>query len=199
MEIVWTAFFLVVGLTPLEHTCDTINGREINCVDENGLNQGYWEHTRKKVLVSWHGGHGSEEGCQYGEHSIYELVSCGHYRDGKKIGTWKYYSDWIKEDGKSVIIKEITYNSDGSVVEDRRSRENYWLQINKDSTEIHGYYLHPLDTINFECKDDTCVFLIAGKVTLAKFPLEDFSVVEDRLFRLQMRIDDREIRMKRSN
>ncbi len=67
MTGILTIFLLTLSLTALGQTCDTINGKVINCIDTNRLKQGYWELARKKVIVSGYSGLGGKEGCRYFE------------------------------------------------------------------------------------------------------------------------------------
>lgn len=192
MTGILTILLLTLSLTAIGQTCDTINGKVINCIDTSGLKQGYWEITRKKIIVSGYSGLGSKEGCRYFEKADFIPVAKGHYKDGKKIGTWDYYSD---NDHLISVDKQITYYSNGNQ-KIENGTEQYSIEINKDTSEVTGQFFHDFDTIQINCKNQLCVLTLTNKTELITFPFSDIYGIEYELLRLRMGIYDREIRRK---
>ncbi|MBL4586780.1 MAG: hypothetical protein JKX84_06980 [Flavobacteriales bacterium] len=196
MRQLLTLFFLTISVVSFGQICDTINGEILNCVDANGLKQGYWEMTWKRVTMSWHGGYGTAEGCQYGEIATYLPLENGNYRDNKKIGKWTYYDD-EKYWGSPYIENEITYDENGSIKVDQLKQQRYLLNINMDTSFVRGYFLHQLDSIAIMCHFDTCHFTLSNHNELTKFSFDSIAVLEDQLYRLQIGLYDREIKIKK--
>src|SRR5690554_6509362 len=142
---------LTFSLSTLGQTCDTINGKLINCADAIGLRQGHWELTKKKILVSSYGGLGSKEGCRYFEKAEYYPFAKGEYRDNKKVGTWEYYSG----DKLANLEREITYYKDGSI-KDNNMFEQYKIMISNDTLKVTGQVYHNLDTLILNCQNRNC-------------------------------------------
>jgi len=194
MTNILTILLLTISLTTYGQTCDTIDGKLINCTDTAGLRQGYWELTKKKILVSGYGGLGSKEGCRYFEKAEYYPRSKGAYKDGKKIGTWDYYS------GEHLISldRKITYYEDGSIKDDN-SADRYMLNISSDTTVITGQFYHDLDSIRINCRENKCLLTFTSGQELMSFQISDIDKLEYELLRLKIGVYDREIKKTHAN
>lgn len=190
-----TILLLIISLTTYGQTltCDTIDGKLINCTDTAGIRQGYWELTEKKILVSGYEGLGSEEGCRYFEKAEHYPRSSGTYKNGKKIDTWNYYS------GEHLISldRKITYYKDGSVKDDNLA-SRYTLNISNDSTNISGQYFHDLDSIRINCQANKCLLKLTDGQELMSFQFNDINKIEYELLRLNLGVYDREIKKKKN-
>ena len=184
---------LVISLTAYGQTCDTIDGKFINCIDSTGYRQGYWELTEKKILVSGYNGFGSKEGCRYFEEAEYYLRSSGNYKNGKKVGTWNFYS------GEQLVSldRKITFYENGSI-KDENLGGRYTLNINNDSSAINGQFFHDLDSIRIDCKANKCILKLTYGQELMSFQFKDLDKVEYELLRLNLGVYDLEIKMKKN-
>lgn len=194
MTNILTIFLLTYSLTIYGQTCDTVDGKFINCIDYEGLRQGYWELTKKKILVSGYGGLGSKDGCKYFEKAEFYPLANGHYKDGKKIGTWDYYYS-----GEHLVLldRKITYYENGSV-KDENFPELYSVEVNQDSTIVTGQFYHNLDSININCKMRNCVLTLSDGQELMSFQFNGIDKLEYELLQLKIGMYYREIKMKKN-
>jgi len=172
-------FIWLISAYSTGQSCDTINGRIMNCTDSLGLKQGYWELRNKVVLGHGYSGYGSKGGCQYYEHAEYYLRANGAYLNSKEIGSWGYYSG----DHGERLEKEITYWLNGSKLE-RNYYPNYSIKINSDSNLIQGQYFHHFDTIKIKCENNRCAFQLSFNKEITNFGFEKFEDLEFELFQL---------------
>jgi hypothetical protein len=193
MTNILTILLLTISLTTFGQTCDTINGEVINCVDTNGLRQGHWELTKKKILVSGHGGLGSKEGCRYFEEAEYYPLAKGEYVNDKKIGTWEYYSG----DKSGRLERKIRYNGDGSI-EDDNLTDRYLITISSDTLDVKGQLYHDLDTMNIDCQTNICFVELSNGQKLLSFEFADMDKLDFELLRIQMGVYNREIKKKKN-
>lgn len=193
MTNILTILLLTLSLTTYGQTCDTINEKLINCVDTNGLRQGYWELTKKKILVSGHGGLGSKEGCRYFEKAEYYPLAKGEYLNDKKIGTWEYYLG----DKSAHLTRKITYFKNGSI-RDENLVDRYLIEISKDTLKVKGQLYHYLDTINIDCQANVCKVELSNSEDLFRFEFTDMDKLEFELLRIQMGVYNREIKKKKN-
>lgn len=182
-----------MSLTFYGQTCDTIDGNLINCIDTAGLRQGYWELTKKKILVSGYGGLGGEDGCGYFDKTECYPRSKGTYKDGKKIDTWEYYS------GEHLISldRKITYYKDGAIKDDYLA-ERYTLNINSDTTVITGRFYLDIDSLNIDCQVGKCIVTLTDGQELTSFQFNDFDKLEFELLRIKIGAYNKEIKMKKN-
>ena len=181
---------MTISLTFYGQACDTIDGKLINCTDTAGLRQGYWELTKKKILVSGYHGLGSDEGCGYIEKAEFYLLAKGEYKDNRKIGTWEYYSG----DSSTSLERITTYYEDGSI-KDKDLLDRYIITINSDTSEIKGQLYHDLDTLRIECYMKTCSIRLSDGQTIMNFEFSDMHKLKFELLRLQLGVYNREIEM----
>ncbi len=181
----------MVSLTTYGQTCDTIEGKLINCVDTFGQRQGYWEQTKKKILVSGYGGLGSKEGCRYFENAEYYPLAKGEYKDNKKIGPWEYFSG----DHLSKLERKITYYQNGSV-KDENLNDQYNINISSDTLKVKGDFYHELDTISINCHAQNCSLVLSIGQELMSFEFIDMDKLEYELLRLKIGEYNRQIKMK---
>ena len=193
MTKILTILLLTISLTNYGQTCDTIDGELINCTDTAGLRQGYWELTKKKILVSGHAGLGSEEGCRYFEKAEYYPLAKGTYKNGKKIGTWEYYSG----DHLTSLDRKITYYGN-SAIKDENLIERYVINISQDTAVISGQFYHHLDSIDINCHKNKCVLTLSDGQELLSFPFTNMDKLEYELLRLKIGEYDRDIKMKKN-
>jgi len=187
MKTIVTIFYLTIcGLVYGQNADSVLNG-QINQVDSYGVNQGYWELTKKKISTTIHSCFGGEEGSQYLGPTY--TIAKGNYRDGIEVGTWLYYSG----DGFNKLISKVTYFDNG-IIEVENVAEPYTLEINQDSSVIAGQYYHTLDSIEIQCQNEECLFLFSNGEELLKFPFQDFYRFELELYRLAQNCYDGEIR-----
>lgn len=193
MTNILTILLLIISLTTYGQTCDTIDGNLINCTDTAGLRQGYWEVTKKKILVSGYEGYGSKEGCRYFEKAEYYPRSKGNYKDGKKIGTWDYHS------GEHLISldRQITYYEDGSI-KDENLADRYVLNISSDTKVVTGQLYHDSDSISIDCQSNKCLLKLSNGQELMSFHFTDLDKLEYELLRLNIGVYDREIKKKKN-
>ncbi len=204
MKGIWTALLFMTSLASFGQSCDTIDGTVRNCFDANGLKQGYWEYQREVYKVSSYGGYGTKEGCQYSEHVTYAPESTGYFKDDYKVGKWKYYDGFTYNEKRQIeglLEKEITYNPDGSVIEDKNGQWGYYysLRFNVDTSAVDGYFIRHSDTIWVECLSATCHFTLTNENALSEFSFNSLAVLEEQLFRLTTGLYDRDIWEKRKN
>lgn len=192
MTNILTIFLLTISLTTFGQTCDTINGKLINCVDSNGLRQGQWELTKKKILVSGYGGLGSKDGCRYFEKAEYYPLAKGAYKDNRKIGTWEYYTG----DKSANLEKKITYYVDGSI-EDENLLDRYTIEISSDTLKVNGQLYHDLGTLNIACQTGVCSINLSDGQQVMSFDFVDMDRLEFEMLRLQMGEYNREIKKKK--
>lgn len=193
MTKILTILLLIFTLSTYGQKCDTIDGKFINCVDSSGLKQGYWELTKKKILVSGHSGLGSKEGCRYFEKAEYYPLSKGKYKNDKKIGTWDYYSG----DHLVSLDRKVTYYEDGSV-KDENLTDLYELEITSDTLNVNGYFYHDLDTMSVNCQTQTCSIRLSDGQELMNFEFSDMDKLEFELLRLKIGVYNRKIKMKKN-
>ena len=193
MTNILTILLLTISLTTYGQTCDTIDEKLINCVDTNGLRQGYWELTKKEILVSGYGGLGSKEGCRYFEKAEFYPLAKGEYFDDKKIGTWEYYSG----DKSATLERKITYFDNGSIKDENLS-DRYLIEISMDTSKVKGQLYHDLDTVIIECHSKFCTIQLSDNQLLTSFEFVDMDKLELELLRLQMGVYNREIKKKKN-
>lgn len=198
MNAIWTAILFSYCLVLNAQNCDTINGRIINCVDSNGLKQGYWEFYDRTVISSSYSCFGPEGRCVYTENVSEAIESEGFFENDQKIGEWKYYqNNNFGYDHK----RKITYGQDGSVTDDRRHELGIWniLKYNNDSTEVNGYALQIRDTVFVNCVSDTCSFCLSNHNELVRFSFDSLQKLQDQLFKLMIGVYDRDIWEKKQS
>jgi hypothetical protein len=196
LKIVLSILLALSNIISFGQSCDTINGRVINCIDSNGIRQGQWEIRRKILLVSGYNGLGSKQGCRYFEKSNFVTRSKGAYLGGKKIDTWVYYHDWGMDNGK--IEKRITYYDNGAVKEENLYN-NYVILISPDSSVANGYVIYNADTILIDCKSGQCNMLFNRSIKITSFPLYQFDYEIERLFFGEYHRRIKEIKSKMRN
>jgi hypothetical protein len=188
-QILFILTFLIT-ISIYGQKCDTINGKYVNCIDSDNLKQGFWKITEKKILLSWHSGYGSKDGCQYGENVEYIPLSEGQYKNDKKVGTWKYF----KTNNLTILTeKEITYlnNEEIKVL---NFNENTTIEYNKDSTIIKGFLNYKKDTIYLNCSEKKCSFKLESDKEIIAFDLTEFFKFDYELTRLKIGMYDRKIK-----
>lgn len=194
MTTILTILLLTFRLTALGQSCDTINGKVINYIDTKGLRQGYWEFTRKNILVSGLNGLGSKEGCRYVEKAAYLPIAKVHYRDNKKIGTLEYCTD---NDYLISVDKQITYYSNRNKKVEN-GIEQYSIEINNETSEVSGYFYHEIASIKINYNDQNCKLHLSDDNELMNFHFPNLQMLEYELLSLRMGFYDREIkRMKK--
>jgi hypothetical protein len=183
---------LFFSLSLFGQVCDTVNGDLINCVDSNGLRQGFWELKRENTLFSSYTGLGSKEGCLYSKNAEYFLLARGEYKDDKKTGSWEYYF------GNKVAILErrVSYNKDGSVVENN-FRERYKIKISSDTAKISGEFYHDLDTLTISCQNRVCSIMLPDGQEVLSFGFTNMDKFEYEFYRLRIGVYDRQIKKKK--
>lgn len=133
-------------------TCDTIDGRTVNCIDENGLRQGDWEYWkyewRQKEYTGEVAGY-----CQTKPLTKVpiKLLKKGKYKDDKKVGKWAFI-----DDGGDYISTTRTeqYLDDGSVEVEESGFQSVY---NLDSSIVKSVVLSGKDTIYINCKQKQCI------------------------------------------
>ena len=182
---------MIISLTAFGQVCDTISGKIINCVDSLGQKQGNWEIYKKKIIESSYNGLGSKEGCHYSEKIELIPIAKGNFKDNKKIGTWDYYH---KNDHSIFIEKQITYNPDGSIVEENLLK-NYLLEFNGDSSIVTGYYYVNQDSIFINCRNKKCTLFLSNGSEINSFPFEEYPHLEYELYKISLGYYEREIKI----
>lgn len=174
--------FFLMGIHTYGQICDTINGIGINCIDRNGWRQGLWE----EYVYSWSEDPKSIYGPQYGFCGVKPLIkskigvsSTGNYRNNKKIGTWKYFSE---STDTFFINREITYHTNGSITE-RNFRNDFKVTFNVDSSLIRGYAYHKGDSIHILCSNKMGTFKLKNRILL-NFDYPNFYAFKLELIRL---------------
>lgn len=167
-------FWLGANVSSFPQTCETIDGRTLNCVDKQGRRQGLWWEMKEDIFPVADRGYCSAE---------------GQYRDGRKTGVWRYYD----ESEKNREEKQITYYADGSVWM-KDLRHGLSMGINADSSRILGNTLAGKDTIRLSCRERQCVFVLLDGKEITSFPYKDYNVFEFETVRLHLGIYDRRIR-----
>ena len=181
---------LLITISTYGQKCDTINVENINCVDKDNLKQGFWKITEKKILLSWHSGYGSKDGCQYGENVEYIPISEGLYKNDKKVGTWKYFR---MDNLTALTEKEITYLNNGGV-KVVNLIENTTLEYNRDTTIIKGFLNYKKDIIYLNCSQKKCSFKLDSDKEITAFDLTEFFKFDYELTRLKIGMYDRKIK-----
>jgi len=146
---------------------------ELNKTDELGRKQGLWVHYKMYLNALCSG-----LATQKADTCLFEL-SKGNYINDKKVGTWEFY-----DDGGCYFLTEktVTYNDDGSVVENNlmnSTKTEYSpdssLVVSTIETEISGIGENK-DTIIIKCFDKAnCVAQYHGK-EFREFNYEIFDV-----------------------
>jgi hypothetical protein len=187
---VTTIIFCFINFIAVGQTCDTINGRLINCVDSSGRKQGKWETLKTRAILRSHSGYGTENGCQYIDNSVRQPIEAGQYKDNKKIGTWEYI-EWEGFD-YSHVAKTVTYHHNGSLTE-RNFLYNSVIEFNRDSSFITGFTIHKSDSIYVTCTNKTCVFALKANKKIISFDYTGYERLDYELSRLSLGVYNREI------
>lgn len=152
MKIIIFIFTLSISFISYGQSCDTIQDKVINCIDENGLNQGHWEHWKYEWRQK---GYNSEiiGFCQTTPliKVPIKLLSRGKYLDGKKVKKWEYIND--RGDEFSISRTEYYYE-DGSI---DIQEDSYQTHYNNDSLWVKSIVFTPTDTVNINCRNKLCV------------------------------------------
>lgn len=177
----------ILSFITFGQNCDTSNGKLINCIDQNGLKQGYWESKNKEIISTSH--HCFGTCCREYTNFAYYILSKELYKDGKKVGISEYYTG----DKDENLIKRINYLANGDVIEENL-KGSYSLKINADSTLIEGSVYREIDTIAVLCNNKVCNFKTAEGLQLIRFEFIDIFQLEYEILSLQMYYYDTEIR-----
>jgi hypothetical protein len=198
-----TVFFLTLALSSFGQSCDTLDKKIINCVDQNGLKQGLWIYKKERLLSSSYSGLGSREGCRY--NAKYQTVAKirGYFQDDKRIGRWEYFygghpltldrvETYYGNDDIKVEYYDYTISKGGKLV------DHYFFTFNSDSTEVTGVFYHELDNLTFSLANDICEINFSNNDSLMTFLNCDFDKLEFEIHRLLYGVYDREIKIKNS-
>lgn len=196
MKHLLVILFIIISFLSSGQTCDTINGRLINCVDSLGRRQGKWETLKKTIVSGSYSGYGNKDGCQYIENSVWQPIVIGQYKDNKKVGIWEYIV-WEGYDN-SWVEKNITYYDNGSIIESNRSY-NSVIEFNKDSSVVEGFTIHDRDSIYITCTNKMCVFKLNSDKKIISFQYTDYEKFEYELLCLTLGIYNREIMKTKTN
>lgn len=203
MKIFLTIFLTFLILNTFGQSCDTLDGKAINCIDSLKLKQGYWIHRKNKLISSSYNGLGSESGCQY--NAKYEPIAIiqGEYKDNKKIGKWEYFYGHHSLS----LDRIVTYlengdlkieNYDYAIAKDGNLVNHYYLKINNDSTIIKGKFYHELDSLTISLENDICEIKLSNKNNLLSFNNFNLDKLEYEILRLQLSVYDRDIKIKKT-
>lgn len=190
MKAPFTLILTLFNLFVFSQSCDTLNGKLVNCFDSLNLKQGYWEILNPKSLVTISNCFGSNEESRVTPK--YHLQSAGRYEDNVKIGLWKYYSGLNNR-----LCKKIIYKADGSIGLNNLT-DNYILNINPDSTVINGQFYSLSDTIYIKCKKTDCSFNLKKNTEFKHFKFYNFDNLEFELLRLKSGVYNRAIKKIKS-
>lgn len=154
MKALILLLFILVYLETYGQTCDTIEGRIVNCSDSGGLKYGEWEFWNFQWRQKEN--YGPVPGfCQTAPliHTRTTLRSKGKYLEDKKIGRWEYFED--NGDAYGVSRVEI-YEPDGSVkvVSDSKLVTTLY---NQDSSLVTSTVIaQDKDTVYVSCENGNC-------------------------------------------
>lgn len=191
MRFILSLLISFITLFSFGQSCDTTNGEVINCTDKEGLKQGFWELTKKNILVSGYRGLGTKDGCHYFEKVEIYPQARGNYIDGEKTGVWEYFSD----EYLNLLVRRVTYGEDGSI-QDENISDRYVLMFGSNLTPLKGQFFHDLDSVNIEFTRNNCIFRLSTGEEIHSFEFNDLSDIEYELLRLKLGIYDRQIKMK---
>ena len=207
MRHLLTILLLLIGAVTYGQTCDTVDGRTINCLDNLGQKQGYWKETKKHLEYSMYSGLGSKEGCRYSEVFSYRTVAEGEYKNNEKNGTWLYYYqddkpyryDIFYLNGK--IIKEsypdfIRAKLANGNASEQNFTYNYNIEFNSDTSYLAGNAWSRNDTIQINCINKQCNFKTLEGVEFLSFSSDK---LEGRLFLFSLGEYERDIRLKKTS
>ena len=187
MKMLLSILLITFSLTTFGQTCARDNGKLINCIDQAGLRQGYWETKHQEII-------GTTEHCftycfRITNNVAEYMISKEWYLDGEKTGICEYYSG----DKEEALIKTIEYLANGDVIEENK-KGNYSLKIKADSTLIQGSVYRENDTISVTCINNNCHFKTLQGLQLIQFDITDIYALEYEITSLQMHYYDAEIR-----
>lgn len=181
MNLLLTVLFGLLPVLSFGQSCETIDGKRMNCTDSLGLKQGYWQE-RKKYSTAGLVTEAARKDKSQNLDSVSHTVAEGSYRDGKRIGTWRDYGEnWHLVS----VQRELTYLDDGSVVE-RNFIEKSKIKFNADSTKVSGYIVLDGDTISMACKNGRCSFSLGKGKEFLQFGYNDKYSFTYNLNRLKM-------------
>ena len=174
-------------------TCDTIEGRLINCVDTSGLKQGYWQERQKNILSSAYSGYGTKGGCQYSESAYYLIKSEGEYAHGRRVGQWiYYYRNGIATDSVTSRSSETQRSLPQAVPRPKQ----YILGYDSTGNEVQGQVFLASDTVLLRFTGDQFMIEAKNARPIGSFPLAHLDFEIERLF---AGVYDREIRSANSH
>ena len=187
--------FLLTSTNSYGQACDTIKGRVINCVDNNGQKQGLWEYG----VFEWRQkeNDGPVPGfCQTAPlvRTRIGVTATGNYRDNMKEGTWKYFDNYSPFSIKRVV----SFNDNGTITE-RNFKYGSVIEFSNDSSSITGYVIHNGDTINVFCLNKKGIFKLDNDKVVLTFDCPDFNKFDFELSRLIYDVYDREIKLTKLN
>ena len=167
--------FLASAQLGFGQTCDTIEGRTINCIDENGLKQGNWEYWK----YEWRQVEYTGEVAGYCQTKPLrkvpiKLLKKGKFKDDKKVGKWEFL-----DDGGDYISTTRTeqYLDDGSVEVEESGFQSVY---NHDSSIIKSIVLSGKDTIYINCEQKQCIGTYKSQ-QLVLAPLEELETEIDKI------------------
>jgi hypothetical protein len=190
MKTLLTILLFLTSIISYGQSCDTINGKVVNCIDSNGLKQGFWENG----LYTFQGQYGfSEQGFCQGEtlRTRVMVVASGSYRNNKKVGVWQYFAN---HGHGSITEMQITYHENGATTE-YNYIENYELDISSDSTSVSGRIYYMRDTINISCYNNKGLFKLYPDKVICVFDCPDFDTFDYEFSRLKYGKYDQEIKL----
>lgn len=192
MKDLLTILLLLTTFISFGQTCDTMKGKVINCIDNNGQKQGLWENG----IYDWRQqeNYGPVPGfCQTVPmvRTRIRVTSTGNFFDNKKVGTWKYFAD---NHHLIYVEREVTYNENGTITE-KNLLDRSIIEYNSDSTIITGFIYHNGDTINVACLNKKAVFKLSNDMVILAFDCTDFNRFDYELLRLKVQVYDREIKL----
>jgi hypothetical protein len=199
-----TTYLLILSLPAFGQSCDSLDGKVINCVDSKGLKQGLWIYKKNRLLSSSYGGLGSDEGCRYNaNHEVIAEIR-GYFKDDMRIGQWLYFYG----DHSLTLDRVETYYTNGDIKTENydyatsttgKLTDHYYLTFNYDSTEVSGKFYHELDSLKFSLENNICEIRFSNNQSLMTFGNCDLAKLEYEILRLLIGVYDRDIKIKKTH
>ena len=187
--------YILASLASSGQSCETIDGQTINCSDNINQKQGFWKE--RKIILTYcsYSCFGNNNGCKYKEENVYVTLAEGEYKDNKKIGKWKFYDD---NNNTSTFKEEVTFAENGRIYVNNIS-DKYFIEFNKDSTELNGYIKYQEDTISVICINKKCAFKLNSNEEFITFDYLGWEKVEYEFLRLKIGMYDRKLYEYKTN
>lgn len=189
MRIIALCLFVLMFSQFYGQKCETWRGKQINCVDSNGLRQGEWVLFKKKVIMS--GYTLGNMSCEYEEVLDSTIKEQGEYKDGSRVGKWWHHSGDYKE-------YSIEYFEDGSKELYYGFFAHYRLTINPDTSVVTGESQYTINSrfveVKVNCKVGACDFILSNDKVLLSFDYKHLYEIEYYLGRINSFCYNRQIK-----